>query len=393
MLGGPSGSTRSKTSISLLVDIMKKLIGDDPSMMGAEPSWVGQETFVNPNLALIKALNWYSYSFNNKSAKEFVLDYAKSVGRQKNEIAAIRSLPESKFNKQFGWIARMMCVGYKPDDKVKDFFTKKYKELILLAKEDSKKTVASPTAALAPVISIQQRIVDKSYEEIGEIECFVDDFILSGFKLEIEIEKYIDSRKLSSVVLKKVCEFFVRSASEIGDAITTSDPYIKESYSNYKKTDLRKLKAFLDRIVSASNKGAENNKPVRKKRKTREKPAAVLVSKVAFLAEDPETGMKSINPEKMIGASSLWVYNIKTRMLGVYYAENAKGLSIKGTTLQNFQTETSLGKKLRKPKETLDALLAAGKIKLKQLLPSLTTKDLPLTGRLNSDTLLVRVTN
>jgi hypothetical protein len=75
----------------------------------------------------------------------------------------------------------------------------------------------------------------------------------------------------------------------------------------------------------------------------------------------------------------------------VYNAENAKGLTVKGSTLQNFNAETSIGKRLRKPEVTIKELLEAGKIKLKKILSELSTKESLLTGRLNSDTIIVRV--
>jgi hypothetical protein len=149
----------------------------------------------------------------------------------------------------------------------------------------------------------------------------------------------------------------------------------------------------VDAIISATNKGFEASKPVRKARKKKEKPASVLVAKVSYLAEDPETKLKSVHPEKIIGAKQVWVYNAKTRTLGVYHSTDARGFSVKGSTLQNFNEETSVAKKLRKPEQTIKDLMAAGKVKLRQLLLGLTTKESQLTGRLNSDTIIARVEN
>jgi hypothetical protein len=77
----------------------------------------------------------------------------------------------------------------------------------------------------------------------------------------------------------------------------------------------------------------------------------------------------------------------------MYNADNAKGLTIKGTTIQNFNVETSIGKRLRKPDLVVKQVLDGGKIVLKKLLDGLTTKPAELTGRINSDTIIVRVIN
>lgn len=367
---------------------MRKLVAVDPSMMGPEPSWSDSNNL--PSLS--SALNWYTYSFGTKEAKEFVLDYAKNVGRSKEEIALLKNIPDTKFMKQFGWIARMMCVGYKPDDKTKIFFAKNYKAL--LAADNSVDTEEiTEDDSIVPRTTIQSRIQDKAREEAGDLEGLIDDFIASGCKMQFDIDVYLKNKKLSSVVLKKLCDIFVVQSSRIANVIESKDPQIKEGYSNFTKSELKKLKDFIDSIVAATNKGAVESKPVRKTRKKKEKPASVLAAKVSYLKEDAETGLKSVLPEKIVGASQVWVYNAKTRMLGVYNANDARGLTIKGTSLQNYKEESSVAKKLRKPKVTLDELMTGGKVKLRKLLDELTTKESQLTGRLNGDTIIAKVVN
>ncbi len=356
-------------------------------MMGPEPSWADPANL--PTLS--SALNWYSYSFDSKDAKEFVYDYAKQVGRPKEELATIKAATDSKFNKQFGWIARMLCVGYIPDEKTKEFFAAQYKKL--LQQQKKQPVVVEEEKPVTAAVNIQQRIAEKAREEAGDIEGLIDDFIASGCKSSIDLDNYLKNKKLSSVVLKKICDIFLPKASHLQDVIDGADPQYKEGYSNFTKVQLRKYKEFVDAIISATNKGSEASKPVRKARKKKEKPASVLVAKVSYLAEDPETKLKSVHPEKIIGAKQVWVYNAKTRTLGVYNSSDARGLTVKGSSLQNFNEETSVAKKLRKPEQTIKDLMAAGKVKLRQLLPGLTTKESPLTGRLNSDTIIARVEN
>jgi len=376
---------------------MRKLVAIDSPMMGPEPSWAVEPN--NPKEAFLRSLNWYNYSFGRKEAKEFFIDYLKSVGRSKDEIELAKSIPDTKIPAQFGWIARMMCVGFKPDDKTKEFFTQTYKRLIALTKKNQVKEPieqieeSTDVGVVVPKATIQERISDKAREEAGELEGLIDDFVASGCKMQFDLDSYVKSKKLSSVVLNKICDIFVNQSKRLQDDIASNDPQVKEGYSNFTRAELRKLKDFIDGIVAATNKGAVDSKPVRKARKKKEKPAAVLASKALYLIEDKETGLKSIHPEKIIGASQVWVYNVKTRTLGVYFSNDARGLTIKGTTILNFKEDISIGKKLRKPKETLDDLMNFGKVKLKQLLVNLSTKEAPLTGRLNSDTIIAKVVN
>jgi hypothetical protein len=87
----------------------------------------------------------------------------------------------------------------------------------------------------------------------------------------------------------------------------------------------------------------------------------------------------------------LWVFNVKTRSLGVYHAEDASGFSVKGSTLLNFAESKSVSKRLRKPEQTLPEVMSAGKVALRNLLGKLSTKESLLTGRINKDTIMLRI--
>ena len=364
--------------------------GADAQAYGTEPSWTNQDEISNLKIAEIRALNWYNYFCDNKKAKTFVVEYMASIGRSKEEISLVAS-SDASIPVQLGWVARMMCMGYEPSESFKNFFVKEFKNIVETAKK-TKKPKASVVVATttAPVVSIQDRIREKASEEAGEIEGLVDDFIIGGCKSAPDMQSYLKSKDLSSIVQKKMCEVFIKRSKEFEDVMNTSDADIKEGYSNFSKVQLRKVKEFYDAIVAETNRGAEK-KPTRKARKVKEKPASVVASKVQYMKDFAELNLKSILPEKIVGANQVWLYNTKTKLLGMYNSDNAKGLTIKGTTIQNFNVETSIGKRLRKPEATIKDVLNGGKIVLKKLLDGLTTKPAELTGRINSDTIVVRV--
>lgn len=383
--------SRNGTSKKILGNmfIMKKVNPIDP-MQGPEPSWA-QQNPQDEKLYLVKSFNWYNINCNRKDAKEFVLEYLKKIGRNKDEINLIRSIHENIVPTQFGWLSRMLSMGFTPSDKTKTYFSSTYKSILAKSKKKAQTVQPVQPTVVVPIVSIQQRISEKAGSEIGEIEGLIDDFIVSRCKKEIDMGIYLKSRNLSSVVLNKVCEFFVARNKELSEALTTKDAQLIEGYKNFTKPELRRLKEFVDGIIAEANKGSINNKPIRKKRKSKEKPAAILAAKVSFMPEFSDMKLKSVLPEKIIGANQVWIYNVKTKLLGVYNAENAKGLTIKGTTIQNFDETSSIGKRLRKPDQPIKDVLEGGKIKLKKILTDQKTKESLLTGRLNSDTIILRV--
>ena len=355
-----------------------KYIGDEPSFQN-----FAMLDELNQRIAISKAFNWYSYFYGNTEAKEFILTYSKSIGRTKDELNAIKALPDSAFNRQAGWIARMMNRGLEPNERLKTYFITHYKTLLA----STKKIVVVDTTPSAPIVNVQQRIADKAAEHAGEIEGMLDDFMLDGCKTPFSVDAYLKSNNVTATVANKICEKFIPKAKEIATALT--DKELAEGYTNFTKVQLKRYRDMLDAIVSECNAFSQQNKPIRKLRKKKEKSPEVLVAKMKYMKE--QGLLKSIPPEKVIGANQLWVYNTKTKVLAVYHSDNAKGFTVKGSTLQNFDEKLSIGKRLRKPEKTLLTVLESGKIKLRKIMEELTTMQLNLTGRINDDTILLRV--
>lgn len=129
--------------------------GGEEKWLGQEPSWSSQDSMSEEQKrsALSAALNWYSYFTDTKQAKQFLLEYMQSVGRSKDEIALIRSLTDSEMNATTGKLARMMCLGYTPDENVRNRFVEQFKALLSKAKQNytekkEKENAATPTVVV-----------------------------------------------------------------------------------------------------------------------------------------------------------------------------------------------------------------------------------------------------
>jgi hypothetical protein len=59
--------------------------------------------------------------------------------------------------------------------------------------------------------------------------------------------------------------------------------------------------------------------------------------------------------------------------------------------MPNYNESKSVQKKLRKPEVTLPEVLKAGKVAIRNILPDIRAVESPLTGRLNTDTILLRI--
>ena len=136
----------------------------------------------------------------------------------------------------------------------------------------------------------------------------------------------------------------------------------------------------------------------RKARKPKARSKEAIIKKLKYAINCPELGLASLPPTDIVYANEVWVYNTKTRKIGVYKALNVDprnmqrpgtGIMIKGTTLQDFCTESSTQKTLRKPVEMIKNF-DAGKMKCKKSYEELTTTPTKLNGRFNEHTIILR---
>lgn len=175
---------------------------------------------------------------------------------------------------------------------------------------------------------------------------------------------------------------------------------LKEGYAHLVKADIKKFRTAIEELMAALDFVIDAAKATRKPRKAKPKSATKLVEKLKFLKVDQKFKLASISPEQIIGASELWVFNVKTRKLGKYVASNidptgtgraGSGLQVKGTTIIGFNEAESIQKTLRKPEEQLKEFKDAGKVKLRKFLDDIKTTDTKLNGRCNPDTVLLKV--
>jgi DNA gyrase/topoisomerase IV subunit A len=116
-----------------------------------------------------------------------------------------------------------------------------------------------------------------------------------------------------------------------------------------------------------------------------------LVSKMKYLKQDDKLKIVSVNPADIVGSQELWVFNTKTRKLGKYIAKEYSELSVKGTTVINFDENKSVQKTLRKPEDQIKEFKSAGKVALRKFLDDIKAVDIKLNGRINEDTVLLKV--
>ena len=345
--------------------------------VGHEPKFSVELTQSN----IIQTLNWYSQNKDWKDAYKYSCDYFK----KKLKLDAAEILKNKSTT--FGFICRIISNGGSLPAKNQIWFDNEVKDVCNALKVETK--VEDVVKDDKP--NIQDRLKEKASLCIGELEGQIDDMILSKFKSTVEPYSVFHTMGIKGAHTKSILEWAKKVRAEYDDVLTTKDADVKEGYSNFTKQNMKKIIAYCDQVILDCNRVSEVSTKSRKPRKRKVKSPDELVKKIKICAEFKELNLKSVPTTSIVGANQLWVYNTKTRKLGVYNAEDAGGLSVKGSSIINFAEKKSVQKKLRKPEVMLPDVLNGGKVFLRNVIDSIRAVESPLNGRLNADTILLKV--
>lgn len=321
------------------------------------------------------ALNWYNYMFEHDQAREWLLEYMKKSEFQRDHIAAIRRCPKYKMITTIGWQARIMMNGNELTEKSKVFFKTHVDELIALG--ITIKEVMPETDQ--PVVNIRQRTEVKIQQLLTECEQAVDN------DSYLNVYDWLQGKEANPQAATVICDYYSKWIKDF----EYEDEF--ESRSE-KKIRLERLKYWTQFVYDCER--YVGNKKIAKVRKPsvkKVKSAVDLVKSLKYQKEFPPLKIVSANPAEIIGAAQVWVYNTKYRKLTRYDAIGPGGIQVKGASLASFDVEKSLTKSLRKPEETIQSLLGAGKIALRKIMDDLKTNESKPTGRINTDTILLRI--
>lgn len=334
---------------------------------------------------LIRAYNWYSANCDSDDAVKYVIAYLKTKKVSKDQIKKISQISPFRL-RNIGWNCRILTNGGNlPEDIRKACFVK-LADLLDSVKEQEDVVAVEEK----PIVSVQERIKDRTCELIGTLEVELDWFALHD-QTDFDVVDWFRKNAIKPMIAKKIADYYQPLYSEVFDALKGKDEDLKYAYRHWKKPVLKKYLEFIKSIITTAETNAVVVRTARNPRKKKVKPASVIVAKLKYCEKDEALNLVSVNPATLVGCDQLWCYNIRNRTLSVYNALGPVGLSIKGQSVTGFDEKTSITKKLRKPKESLDRVLEGGKLVLRKVMEEVKCKPKEANGRINSDTLLLRV--
>lgn len=355
----------------------------DEKYMGSEPS----VTALSSESDMALAYNWFNYFYTSEDAKNFTISYLKSIKYDKEIIEKLSRAKAIDLH-NIGWNCRLLSQGSTLPDSVWENIDERLRSISEGIGQVTEEISSESTTT--KVVSIQDRINHRASDLIGELEEQLDVFFKEGV-VQFDVKKWTLEKGIKPQVAERIIQHFNPQYTEISEALEGKDPELVEAYSGWRAPVLKVMALFIKKIIDHLDSTAEAGKALRKPRKKKVKPPSVLVSKMKYRADWPDLNINSIDPKGIIGASQLWVINAKTRNLTVYHAVDSNGLSVRGSTITGFEEATSITKKVRKPREILPQVLTLAKVPLRSIMKDLTTTETKANGRINADTILLRV--
>ena len=404
-----------------------------------EPSWEGWEEWTGEEYhrANQSARAWYYENYKPADLYPAVWKWMEQNDYTKEQLKQAKAAPSYELSITAGITAKLLMNGMPDYNKKHDDYwdtlpgtmgnvapaTKFLKERIERAIKagasvvEEKKEVEKEKANVY-VPTIQERIRDQARLQAEALEEWLDGFISDkktfdpkGFDFKKHFQKtgvtQAHARKLKGFYENELDDFKELERFPTAGQLKKMSEHeqdmwaqLKEGYAHLKKADIKMFTTAIEELMTALDFVIDTAKATRAPRKAKPKSATKLVEKLKFLKVDEKFKLASVSPDQIIGASELWVFNVKTRKLGKYVAKNpdptgmgrdGSGLQVKGTTILGYDEQQSIQKTLRKPTDQLKQFKDSGKVKLRKFLEDIKTTDTKLNGRCNPETVLLKV--
>lgn len=397
----------------------------DAKYTGEEPDWHGWEKWPIEKFYRTRqrALGFYTYYLDAASMKPMVLTWMKKENYPKEDIGALREAPPWYVSGTVGKLIRMMDRGMPSiHPRAHEHFAtlEQYDEEIPLVPKDDKENVKAEIKRALETIRVERKVVleydlegnvigskpdkkkkitplDRIREKVDkEILVYVDELIdrwtdVSKGIATLNLGNMLRDHKIPAQGCGPIMSWVEKNLEEYGGALNKTDPQLVEGYSYLTKPQLKKIVSILEGMKSDIETHAKIKKATRKPRAKKPKAADKQVTRLKYQEHSAEYSVDSVSPSRVPYAQRLYVFNTKTRQLGVYYASGNAGFEVKGTSLKGYDAATSFHATLRKPQDILTGILASTPKKLDKIFDGVKLTRKKANGRFNEHTIILKV--
>ena len=281
-------------------------------------------------------------------------------------------------------------------EKAAEFLSHLFDKMIPLIEEGKalykERQMANKDKGNVITLSIQEKLTRKINNTIIQELLELEDKWIEGEDATINIYDRFKFHGLTNAAVSHVKPTIEGWLLDYEDAYHKRCDQAVEGYSHLKRSVLnhrikvcKEMLSDLDRIKSASK--ASRNVKV--------KGSVAIdkqVSKMQYKKEDADYKIVSVNPIQIPNKNRLYTFNCKYKVVTEYVTDSPNGFIISGSTIKNFNKATSRSVTLRKPLDFLPSFLSRTPKQIDDLWKLyITTKTFVPNGRINKDTVLLRI--
>lgn len=254
-----------------------------------------------------------------------------------------------------------------------------------------RKAETKPSTTSTSTPTVQDKLRAHLNNILTEIETWQDAVSLTGVVPE-RFLNYLKAQQVAQQSIGKIRDYLTPRVEEMREVcMGTSDKQLIECYADWTPTEKKIMLDWYNSLMTDLDTYSMVKKVARKARKTKRPSKEKLIKGVKFKREDTDFNLVSISPIELLNSSEIWVFNTKTRKLGHYIADPlVKEINVKGSTLIGFDEKLSVCKTIRKPAVFFKDFIPAAKRKCKSMFDEVAATDTILTGRINTDTILLK---
>jgi len=380
----------------------------DEKYTGPEPTWEGWEKWSTEKYWKEKHRGLYYYNYFNtyKDLAPNLFKWMATAGYTKEDIRAVKEIPDSHMTITAAALATMFLRGMPENrddmehqDSGKWVRNELAGQIIKGQALVDKKTAADKNSVNTHQPSIQERIREATYVHLEAIEEWLEGFIKNSENFDpkgFNVLNHFKSQEVNQAHARLIREQYAYSKQDYDELLSSTkdktDAYTQlvDGYSCYTKAQQKNMQAALTEIIAACDMILQKAKVSRKTRAKKAPSKEKLVAKLKFKESDDRYKLVSIKPEEALQSMELWVFNTKTRKLGVYVASDTAALSIKGTTIINYNEAKSVARTVRKPEEFFRDVKSLPKTKMRKLYETINGVEIKMNGRINADIVLLK---
>ena len=333
----------------------------------------------------------HSYFYQKKDYVSWTVDWVKA--NRPNDLKSYKASEDWRTSSTLGSLVRIHSMGASLPESYMDFINKQIDIIVGFGKINIENAVEEVEDD-APVVKKKnpsELLKEKTLAVMGEIEGFIDDHLEGTLDKNFSLYTHLKGLDAATQTAHDIIRAYREMEAELSELLVEKTEDLVEGYSHMTLSQQKKLLKLISAFINDGEKYVLSKKATRKPRAKKATPATKQVEKVIYQKESAEYKITSTSPAYIVGATEVYLFNTKTRVIKYLVTNNNDGFIVKGTSIKNYDEELSFKKKLRKPEETIDSINKVTKLRALKALKALKTADKPTDSRINADTVILKV--